>query len=223
MRKLGRHWLALTLVAAAFATSIALYPRLPAIIPTHWNAAGVINGWMPKAEGAFIGPGLALVIILFLILIEPAQSPPAPTGGDRERLPARNYPSIVATVAGICLYATVGVLMAGMGWHMDMPSHAAIGLGLVMVVTGNSLRNVPRNGVVGVRTPWTLANEEVWRRTHRLARWLFVLAGVFTTVAGVLGEKLAPGLIAIGAAAAISVSYSYVIWRRLGGASGGSA
>jgi immunity protein, SdpI family len=212
----------MTLVAAAFIASIVLYPRLPAVIPTHWNAAGVINGWMPKAAGAFIGPGLALVITLFLILIEPAHTPPTQAGGDRESPQTRYYPTIVAAVAGICLYATVGVLMAGLEWRLDMPSHAAIGLGLLMVVTGNSLRDVPRNGVVGVRTPWTLANEEVWRRTHRLARWLFVLAGLFMAVAGLLGAKLAPGLIAIGAAAAISVIYSYAIWRRLGGENGGS-
>jgi immunity protein, SdpI family len=222
VRSLGRYWLALTLVAAGIATSVVLYPRLPAIIPIHWNAAGVINGWMPKSEGAFIGPGLALVITLFLILIEPVPTPATQAGDDRESL-ARYYPTIVAAVAGICLYATVGVLMAGMGWHVDMTSHAAIGLGLLMVVTGNSLRNVPRNGVVGVRTPWTRANEAVWRRTHRLARWLFVLAGVVAAVAGLMGEKLAPGLIAIGAAAAISVAYSYVIWRRLDGGNGGSA
>lgn len=69
MRKLGRYWLAMTLVAAAFATSAVLYPRLPSVIPTHWNAAGVIDGWMLKSRGAFIAPGVSLVIVACLLRV----------------------------------------------------------------------------------------------------------------------------------------------------------
>lgn len=210
MRNLRRFWLAMALVAASFATAVALYGRLPATIPTHWNAQGVIDGWMPKSQGAFIGPGMALVISIFLILIEPMQTGDSPDG-----LKARYYPTIVAAVAGICLYATIGVLMAGLGWHLDMPSHVAVGLGLLSVVLGNSLGKVPQNGVVGVRTPSTLAAAEVWRRTHLVAGWLVVLAGVFTLITGLMGFRVTPGLIAIGAAAVVSVGYSYVVWRRL--------
>ncbi|MGH8290151.1 MAG: SdpI family protein [Steroidobacteraceae bacterium] len=218
MRNPGRFWLAMMLVAASFAAAAALYGRLPATIPTHWNAQGVIDGWMPKSQGVFIGPGMALVISLFLILIEPAQTEEDPDG-----LKARYYPTIVAAVSGICFYCTIGVLMAGMGWHVDMPSHVAIGLGLLIVVLGNSLGKVPQNGVVGVRTPWTLADKEVWRRTHRVAGWLVVLAGVFTAITGLVGLRVVPGLIAIGAAAVVSVAYSYVVWRRLNRGNGGRA
>lgn len=217
MRNLRRFWLAMTLVAASFATAAALYGRLPATIPTHWNAQG-IDGWMPKWPGAFVGPGGALAILVFLILIEPQQ-----TDDDPEGLKARYYPTIVAAVSGIFLYATISVLMAGMGWRVDMPSHAAIGLGLLFVVLGNILGKVPQNGVVGIRTPWTLADKEVWRRTHRVAGWLLVLAGVFTAITGSMGFRVAPGLIAIGAAAVVSAAYSYVVWRRLNGGDGGSS
>ena len=208
----------MALVAASFASAVALYGRLPATIPTHWNAQGVIDGWMPKSQGAFIGPGMALVISIFLILIEPVQTDGSPDG-----LKARYYPTIVAAVSGICVYATIGILMAGLGRHLDVPSHVAVGLGLLIVVLGNSLGKVPQNGVVGVRTPWTLADAEVWRRTHLLAGWLVVLAGVFTLITGLMGFRVTPGLIAIGAAAVISVGYSYIVWRRLGRGDRGSS
>lgn len=215
MRKLGRYWLAMTLVAAAFATSAVFYPRLPAVIPTHWNAAGVINGWMPKSRGAFVAPGVSLVIVACLILFEPIQ-----IQEDAGDLKVRYYPNIVAGVAGLNFFVNLWVLMAGMGWHRTVPSHLAVGVGLLLVVIGNSLGKVRQNGVVGIRTPWTLADEEVWARTNRIGGWLVVLAGVVMAVTGLCGFRMAPGLIALGTAAVVSVVYSYVIWRRINGDNG---
>jgi uncharacterized membrane protein len=210
MRKLGRYWLAMALVAAAFATSVVLYARLPAVIPTHWNAAGLIDGWMPKSRGAFVIPGASLVIVAFLILLEPIQ-----IREDAADLKTRYYPTIVAGVAGVCFFTNLLVLFAGMGWSRALPSHMAIAVGLLLVVLGNSLGKVRQNGLIGIRTPWTLADEEVWARTNRVGGWLIVLAGAVMAVAGIMGFQMLPGLIAIGAAAAVSVGYSYVIWRRI--------
>jgi uncharacterized membrane protein len=215
MKKLGRYGLALTLVVAAFATSVVFYPRLPATIPTHWNAAGVIDGWMPKLRGAFVAPGASLVIVAFLILIEPIH-----IQEDTDELKVRYYPTIVAGVAGLNFFANLWVLMAGMGWHRALPSHLAIAVGLLLVVLGSSLGKVRQNGVVGIRTPWTLANEEVWARTNRVGGWLVVLAGVVMVATGMMGSRMLFGLIAIGAAAVISVGYSYLIWRRVNRGSG---
>ena len=210
MSRLGRFWLAMTLVVAAFATSLALYARLPAIIPTHWNAAGLIDGWMPKSSGAFVAPGASLVIVAFLILFQPIR-----IQEDADDLKVRYYPTIVAGVAGVCFFANLWVLTAAMGWHGAVPSHIAVAVGLLFVVLGNGLGKVRQNGMVGIRTPWTLADEEVWVRTNRVGGWLMVLAGVVMVATGAIGFRMLPGLIAVGAAAAISVGYSYVIWRRI--------
>jgi uncharacterized membrane protein len=221
VRTLGRYWLALTLVAATVVTSAALYRRLPASIPIHWNAQGVVDGWAPKSQGAFIGPCAALVIVALLILLEPW---PKKEGGDTEAgAKSCSHPAIVASVAGILFYANALVLMVGIGWHLDMPSHVIIAVGLLVAVLGNSLGKVPQNGVVGIRTSWTLADEEVWARTHRIAGWLFVLAGAVTVITGFMGHGMPPGLIAIGAAAVVSVGYSYVVSRRLNRGDGGSS
>ncbi len=210
MRKLGRYWFAMTLVAAAFAASAALYPILPAIITTHWNAAGVIDGWMPKLRGAFVAPIGSLVTVACLILFEPIQ---IEEDGDNRKV--RYYPTIVAGVAAIWLFGDLLVLTYGMGWRHDMPADAAIAVGFLLIVVGNSLGKFSQNGVVGIRTPWTLADKEVWARTNRVSRWLVVLAGVVMAVTGLMGFRMTPGVIALGAAAVVSVGYSYFLWRRI--------
>ena len=102
-----------------------------------------------------------------------------------------------------------------MGWHHDMSSDRAIGVCLLLVVIGNSLGKFSQNRVAGMRTPWSLANEEVWVRTNRVGGWLIVLAGLVMVVTALMGFPMAAGLIALGVAAVVSVGYSYLIWRRI--------
>jgi uncharacterized membrane protein len=212
MKTLGRYWLAISLVATAFATSAALYPMLPAIIATHWNAAGVIDGWMPKLGGVVVAPIGSLVTVACLILFEPVQ-----IEEDGEDLKVRYYPNIVAGVAAIWLFGNLSVLTYDLGWRHGKLSDTAIAVGLLLIVIGNSLGKFSQNRVIGIRTPWSLANEEVWVRTNRVGGWLIVLAGLVMVVTALMGFPMAAGLIALGVAAVVSTAYSYVIWRRING------
>jgi uncharacterized membrane protein len=69
---------------------------------------------------------------------------------------------------------------------------------------------------MGIRTPWTLESERVWRETHRLAGWTFVAAGV-ATMATLLLPSGVRGYVMFGAimaAAIVPLVYSYFVWRR---------
>jgi uncharacterized membrane protein len=87
--------------------------------------------------------------------------------------------------------------------------------GSLMLVIGNLLPKVQRNWFIGIRTPWTISSDVSWRRTHRLAGWLFVASGtvVLATVAArpdisrsAVFATLAPTLLVL-------TIYSYVVWR----------
>jgi len=75
----------------------------------------------------------------------------------------------------------------------------------------------------GVRTPWTLASEEVWLRTHRLAGRTFVLAGIAVVATAVFNVAAFVEFGMLALAAAIPVVYSYVLYRRLEGFNGGGS
>jgi uncharacterized membrane protein len=74
-----------------------------------------------------------------------------------------------------------------------------------------------KNFFVGIRTPWTLASDAVWERTHRLAGWLFMLGGLVAIVATLAGASFWIAIAAILAAGLIPCIYSLVIYRRLPG------
>lgn len=116
MKDLRRFRLAVLLVAATLALSVLFYPRLPEVIPTHWSAAGVVDGWMPKWRGAFFSPALSLVLVACLIVFEPIRIQ-EDVGG----LDPQYYPMIVAGVAGLIFFVNLWMLLAGLGWHPALP------------------------------------------------------------------------------------------------------
>lgn len=91
-------------------------------------------------------------------------------------------------------------------------------LGALLAVIGALLGKVKRNFWFGVRTPWTLASDEVWLRTNKLAGQLFVVGGTLVIIASFVPGVRVVSLMAVVAAIAIgSIVYSYVIYRRVEG------
>jgi len=85
------------------------------------------------------------------------------------------------------------------------------------LLLGNLLPKVPRNFFVGIRTPWTISDEENWRMTHRLGGWLFVIGGVLMLFKGVLRLSSAMQIISTWAVILMLLSplvYSFILFRR---------
>jgi uncharacterized membrane protein len=92
----------------------------------------------------------------------------------------------------------------------------AAGLAVLMIVLGNFFGRIQPNWFIGIRTPWTLDNPEVWRRTHRVAAWLLVLAGVVTAASLVLPGVNPMWVALVGVMMAVlgSVVLSLVFWLK---------
>ena len=130
---------------------------------------------------------------------------------------ARTYGIIVlATLAFLLVVGTVA-LLAGAGHHVSVQLVAPVVVGALLMVIGNFMGKVRKNFFVGIRTPWTLTSDVVWERTHRLAGWLFVLAGLAWIVGGL--AHVSPtvlGAIALAAGFTPAI-YSYFLYRRVEG------
>ena len=125
--------------------------------------------------------------------------------------------------AGVLLLAVVhfGSLALALGTPFDMTRVIGAGAGLLLILLGDLMGKVRYNYVLGVRTPWTLADERVWDRTHRtMGPWFMAWGAIVATASLVAG---APGLAAAAAAGAVvvglgAVACSYLVARRLGAA-----
>lgn len=207
----------LLLVVGAFALVGLKYPGLPDPMPTHWNAAGHADGWMPKSWGAFLVP-IVMAVIWLSFLALPKISP---RGFEMEPF-LRAWGILKVTMLALVFFIGVLALNAATTGGELSPKAVFVSIGVLFVVIGNLLGKVTRNFFVGIRTPWTLANEEVWYRTHRLGGKLFVLAGIFVVAMALAGASVWPIFVSIAVAGIVPVIYSYVIYRRLEGAPGGA-
>ncbi|MHB1542993.1 MAG: SdpI family protein [Gammaproteobacteria bacterium] len=205
--------LGFVLVVIAFAFALWLYPSLPNAVPIHWGPTGRVNGYAPKPWGAFIGP-LTLLGIWIVFWILPRISP----RGYRLEPFQAVYGTIELALLGLLLILAVASLLAADGRAVDIALVAPLTVGILFVILGNYMGKMTKNFFVGIRTPWTLASDEVWTRTHHLGGWLFVLAGLALIIEALLGA-IAPGIILLTALipALVPVVYSYVLYKRIEG------
>ena len=216
--KLSRQNLfSLFLIGAAFALSAFLYTRLPDPVPTHWNLQGEADGFTSKPWGALVAP-LMMVGVMLLFLALPKLSPRGYEIGRFQGV----FEILQTSILGFLLLVHALALLAGIGAVVDMNRALIPALGILLAVLGNFMGKLRKNFFIGIRTPWTLASDEVWLRTHRVGGKLFVLAGIALFVWGLAGGGLAAVVGVTIAVSLVSIVYSYLIYRRLEGSPGGT-
>jgi uncharacterized membrane protein len=114
------------------------------------------------------------------------------------------------------------VLLPGVGVPVPVRQAVRAGTGLLFVVLGNFMGKFTKNFFLGIRTPWTLASDEVWLRTNRLGGKLVVLAGLVLLASSFLGVGAVWFLVTIPVAVGIPVVYSYFLYRRIEGFKNGT-
>lgn len=164
-----------------------------------------------KWPGAFLMPAFGLGLwLLFRVL--PRLDP--------RRANYERFEPTYWTVANVVLVflALVHVLSLGtaLGWSIDVPRVILVALGSLFVALGNYLPRVKPNWSMGIRTPWTLDSDQVWRNTHRLGGKTFVAAGLVTIGVALLSPQRGFALMfaALVLAALVPLVYSYLAWRR---------
>jgi uncharacterized membrane protein len=202
--------LGLALIGGVVVLAATLYGRIPATVPTHWNWAGQPDGFLPKPLGVFVLPLVAAVTWAVLAVL-PALSP---RGFSMERFRG-TYDVLRTTIVGFVVLVATAQLLVAAGWRLRIDVVIPVAVGLLLAILGNYMGKVRRNFFVGIRTPWTLASEEVWLRTHRVAGKLFAVAGVLVAAGGLLGAGVWVLPVTVGAAALGSVAVSYVYFRQV--------
>ncbi|HEX2672159.1 MAG TPA: DUF1648 domain-containing protein, partial [Polyangiaceae bacterium] len=140
------------MIALSFGVAAWLSPRLPEMVPTHWDARGHVNGYLPKPYGVYVLPFIMLVLHGFLWLVPrlSRKTPRASVG--------RAYEAVHSITLAFLLFVTMVSLRAAAGEKIPIVQTIGVALGLLLIVIGNLLGKVRRNFFLGIRTPWTLAN-----------------------------------------------------------------
>jgi uncharacterized membrane protein len=208
---MSRKWIGPVLIVIAAVAVALIYGRLPEQVPTHWNFRGEVDDYGPRFPFAFLGPLMSAGLWILLPVLRRVD----PRRRNYERFDDTFWLLLNVLTIGM-LYLHGLTLAVALGYDVNVSRGMLFGLGLLFAGLGNYLPRLRSNWWMGIRTPWTLESEEVWRRTHRLGGRTFVMGGLLCMLAAMLPWRVAPWLAMAGLilAGLVPVIYSYVIWRQ---------
>lgn len=198
----------LTLIAAAYSAYMA--SKLPNIVPTHWNAAGKIDQYGSKWTALVLMPCFMVGMIL-LALALPIISP------EKFKIDSfrSTYNYIMVLVIAMFAVLHIVILEATLNGSFPLGRLIPAVIFAFFALMGNVLGKVRRNFFMGIRTPWTLADERVWDQTHRLAARIWTVGGAVGVILVLIGVPFGVWIAGLMAIALWPVVMSYVIYQRL--------
>ena len=191
--------------------SIYFYPGLPETVPSHFNMHGAPDGYSPKLQFMTIFWGICIglyLMLTFIPLIDPFW----------KKIESRYGTLLLLRDFAMLFMVFIFVVsIIGAKWGTLPVQVMNIGFGFLFIFLGNWLPKLPRNFFFGIRTPWTLASEEVWKKSHSLGGWLFVAGGILLIILAIIGISPMVSLISILSPIVLisAIIYPLFLYRKL--------
>ena len=206
-----RKWYPAFLVAIAAIASIIVYPKLPDRVPTHFDVRGNPNAFGPKWVPTVIFP--VLILLLWGLLRGLPKIDPRRANYARMQ---DTYDLVVNVVLSMITALHLLLLAGTMGSRVPFVRLMPAVIGVAFVVIGNMLPRAKPNWWFGIRTPWTLSNDRVWERTHRVGGYVMTAIGVLAILSALIANPAVLfALVVLALVASLGViAYSYFVWKQ---------
>lgn len=193
----------LLLCLAPILLGLVYWNALPELVPTHFNLQNEPDGWSSKTF-AVLGLPALLAAIELVCLLGTSRDPRA------ERQSAALQRIALWTPSALSCMLMPLIIYTALGRTVNIALYVQLLLGVLFVLVGNYLPKCRQNATMGIRLPWTLADEENWNYTHRIGGFCWVAAGAVMLVNAFVGSVWV--LFAVIAAAVLlptAASYHY--------------
>lgn len=207
--KLVRVGIVLVLIITA-AMTVMVFPAMPDTVASHWNAAGNVDGTLPKLWGLALIP-LLMVGFSALFFVLPWFDPLR----ENYRNFQDYYDGFILVFAVFLFAIQLQIILWELGIPVSPNLILPVMMGILFIYLGFLLEHVEPNWFIGIRTPWTMSSDTVWKKTHRLGAKLFKLAGALSMI-GIFAGTYAFLfiLIPVVAVSLVTVFYSFTEFRK---------
>lgn len=189
-----------------------IWNDLPDQVPTHFNISGKADDWSGKSTLLLV-PSAIGVFIYGLMLLVPFFDPKRKLNRMGDKYHSLRF-ILVLFMSGISVY----LLYVSKVGQIENPQWLLAIIGLMFTMLGNYFQALRPNYFVGIRTPWTLENEEVWKKTHYLGGRLWMAGGLLIVICSFVVKAHVPLLIIAGVILLIliivPVAFSFLEFRR---------
>jgi uncharacterized membrane protein len=202
----------IAIVLIPFVFLAYIWNDLPQKVPIHWNINGEIDRFGNKLELILIPllfPLMTYLIFLVVPKIDPKQQ--------INKFGSKKYQNLKTLI--IVFMSILAVLMIYMAKNQSLANVNLIVLpiGVLYIILGNYFKTIKANYFIGIRTPWTLENETVWKETHKLGGKLWFAGGLVIVMSSLLFENKANLIVFMmvtGIIIIIPIVYSYLKFKK---------
>jgi len=198
------------LIIVSFVLGIFFYNSMPEKMASHWGIDGKVNGFTGKGFGLFFMPVL-LVLLYVLLKLVPKIDPLR----ENIKLFENYYNFFIAVIITFMFYVYALTILWNRGYYFNMSYAMVPGLSVLFFYVGIMVEKAKMNYTIGIRTPWTLASENVWNKTHKLGGFVFKMVAVLCFVSMFLPKIFfILSLVFIVGLFVWIVVYSYLEYRK---------
>ncbi len=193
-------------VILSWIAAFLILPHLPEVIPVHWDLNGQANGFSDRLSGAFGMPVIITLITILFIVLPRFDTMQVSLNAVRDI-----YAIIIFAITALFFSMEVIVLLVAAGIDLPHISLISMLIGFFFIVTGYLMPHIGRNTTVGIRLPWTLKSEEIWKKTHEHGGPIFIAAGVLVVLGSLIAGvwAMAVMLVIVSLASLYIVVWSY--------------
>ena len=188
-----------------------VWNQLPEQVPLHYNIKGEVDRYGDKSELILIPillPLLIYVIFLAVPYIDPKK---------QIQKMGNKYQSLKLILTTFMSALALFIIHTTKTGSFGNPNTMFLILGVMYVILGNYFKTIKANYFIGIRTPWTLENESIWKETHRLGGKVWFVGGLLVIICSLLlkNEVNAKMFLTITLVIVfIPVIYSYLLYRK---------
>lgn len=202
--------LILAVVLLSFVLAFYFYSLVPDQMASHWSSKGEVNGYMSKFWGLFLLPFILLGLYFIFIIIPKID----PLRENIEKF-RKQYNILIFLILLFLFYVYLLTLFWNIGMIFNMNLVLSPAIGIFFYCIGSLIENIKMNWFIGIRTPWTLSSENVWRKTHKLGGRLFKISGIIILFGIFFKEYMVLfTMIPAIASSVYSIIYSYLEYRK---------
>lgn len=201
----------LALFLANLVLSLVTYPMLPESIIIHWGAGGTPDGYSSKLVG-FLLMQVVQVFVLGLYYVIPRIDPQ-----ETIKTSSGYFANTMNLLLAYFMFFNGLFIAQNLGYEFNMTLLIVPGVGILLFFLGHFMSQAERNWFYGIRTPWTLSSEEVWRSTHEKAGLVFKVCGVIA-ILSMLVPKYSVWLVVLPilSGGIYLVTFSYLEFKKTG-------
>jgi uncharacterized membrane protein len=212
MKKYFREPVLWILILLPYVYLATIWNRLPDRVPTHFNLAGSPDDWSGKSILLFL-PGALGIGVYLLMLAIPFLDPKKKI----RQMGNKYYTFRFMLTAFFSVFAIYLLYVSNTG-SMRNPNFLIALIGILFAMLGNYFQAVRPNYFIGIRTPWTLESETVWKKTHRMAGPIWMGGGILMAVISFLVSNNTMLAVIMGGFISIMVImpliYSYMEFQK---------